>query len=177
MPVSLFQHEFPSQKLLSLCRKDIKMNKKFYPVLLIGAVLALLLAGFLFKQKINGLVSEQMKKQAGTEVVLSGEAWVDSLFNYQNNGKNFSYTLLEFSTDRCTVCKLMKTELEKIQNNRSDINVVYLNTMNPNTQNVMQYFGISVTPTQLVLDKKGAELFRNYGFIAADGLTAKAAER
>ena len=146
------------------------MVRKTIPVALLIIVLV---SGFLLKGKINGVISEQMKKQAGTEVILSGETWVDSLFNYENNGKKYLYTLLEFSTDRCTVCKLMQTELGKIQKSRPEINVVYLNTMNPNTQNVMQYFGISATPTQLVLDKKGKELFRNYGFITAENLLLK----
>ncbi len=153
--------------------KNHEMVKKSIPVIIIAGILALLVFGFLFKGKLTGIISEQMKKQAGTEVILSGETWVDSLFNYENNGKNFNYTLLEFSTDRCTVCKLMKAELGKVQNNRPEIKIVYLNTMNPNTQNVMQYFGISVTPTQLILNKAGDEVFRNYGYISAGELSNK----
>ncbi len=139
-------------------------------------LLIVLISGFLLKGKINSVISEQMKNQAGAEVILSGETWVDSLFNYETNGNDFRYTLLEFSTDRCTVCKAMKPELGKVQKNRPEINVVFLNTMNLNTQNVMQYFGISATPTQILLNRQGKEIFRNYGFIPADGLMAKAVE-
>jgi thioredoxin-related protein len=45
--------------------------------------------------------------------------------------------------------------------------------MNVNSQNVMKFFGISVVPTHLVLDKQGKEIFRKYGFIPGEELLQK----
>jgi thioredoxin 1 len=68
----------------------------------------------------------------------------------------------------------MEPELEKVQNSvKPKINVTILNIMNPNSQNVMKYFGISAVPTQIILDRNGKEIFRNYGFIAAEDLLQK----
>jgi thioredoxin-related protein len=109
-----------------------------------------------------------MQESAGTEVILSGEQWVDSLFNYTQNGEDFENTLLQFKSSGCTICKQMEPELEKVKNTTGKkVNVTVLNVMNVNSQNVMKYFGISAVPTHLILDKEGNEIFRKYGFIPA----------
>lgn len=150
------------------------MLRKVLLVIILLLLAIFLIAGFLFRNEMNDFISEKMKQQAGTEVILSGEAWVDSLFNYTKNEKDFQYTLLEFKSTGCTICKQMEPELEKVRNNQEKkINVVVLNIMNPNSQNVMKYFGISAVPTQLLLDRQGKEIFRNYGFISAGDLMAK----
>jgi thioredoxin-related protein len=96
---------------------------------------------------------------------------VDSLFNYTQNNKNFEYTLLQFKSTGCTICKQMEPELEKVKNTPGEkINVVVLSVMNANSQNVMKYFGISAVPTHLILDKQGNEIFRKYGFISGEEL-------
>lgn len=150
------------------------MYRKLFPGLWIAVFAILLIAALLFKDDMNRFISEKMKQQAGVEVILSGEAWVDSLFNYEKNGKDFRYSLLEFKSTGCTICKQMESVLEKVRNSDDKkINVVVLNIMNPNSQNVMKYFGISAVPTQIILDQSGKEIFRNYGFISAEELLAK----
>ena len=149
------------------------MSRKITSVVLVVGLVAVLVLGYLFKGRINGIISQKMKYDAGEEVILSGKTWVDSLFNYNRNGKGYQYTLLEFKSTGCTICKQMEPELEKVRNFRKvKIQVEVLNVMNPNSQNVMKYFGISAVPTQLILDKQGNELFRNYGFISAEKLMA-----
>lgn len=112
-----------------------------------------------------------MQVSAGNEVVLSGQQWVDSLLNYTKNGEDFEYTLLQFKSSGCTTCKQMEPELKKVKNTTGKkVNVMVINVMNLNSQNVMKYFGISTVPTHLILDKKGKEIFRKYGFISADNL-------
>jgi thioredoxin-related protein len=112
-----------------------------------------------------------MRESNDSTEVLSGERWVDSLFNYTQNNKNFEYTLLQFKSTGCTICKQMEPELEKVKNTPGEkINVVVLSVMNANSQNVMKYFGISAVPTHLILDKQGNEIFRKYGFISGEEL-------
>lgn len=147
------------------------MIRKYWPLILLGLFLVLLIVGYLSKDNLDDYLSERMRETAGSEVNVSGEMWVDSLFNYNKNGKDFQYTLLEFKSNSCSICKRMEPELEKMrQSSGEEINVVVLNIMNQNSLNVMKYFGISAVPTQLLLDKNGKEFFRNYGYITAENL-------
>ncbi|WP_372947856.1 thioredoxin family protein [Mariniphaga sp.] len=150
------------------------MKKQNLPIILLSLLLGLLLLGYFMKNNLNNFIAEKLRASAGTEVILSGEQWVDSLFNYTKNGENFEFTLLQFKSTGCTICKQMEPVLAEIKSApKIKVNVVELNVMNPNSQNVMQYFGISAVPTQLVLNNEGVELFRNYGFIAASELKLK----
>jgi thioredoxin-related protein len=150
------------------------MKKQYLPVILSSLLVLLLIAGLLMKDDLNDFISQKMQESADSEVVLSGEQWVDSLFNYTQNDENFEYTLLQFKSTGCTICKQMKPELEKVKQIPDEkINVVVLNVMNANSQNVMKYFGISAVPTHLILDKQGKEIFRKYGFISAEDLLQK----
>jgi len=152
------------------------MFRKIIPrILILVLPVVVLITAFLLKDELNNLVSEKMKQQAGVEVIMSGEAWVDSLFNYTQNGKEYQYSLLQFKSNGCTICKQMEPELEKIRKTKNgNVNVVVVNIMNRNSQNLMKYFGISAVPTQLILNKKGEEIFRNYGFISAEDILSKA---
>ena len=150
------------------------MFRKIFPGIIVAILAIGLIAGLLFKDNINGFISEKMKLQAGEEVILSGEVWVDSLFNYTKNGKDFQYSLLQFKSTGCNVCKQMEPELENIRKTKVEkVNVMVLNVMNPNSQNVMKYFGISAVPTQILLDRQGNEIFRNYGFISSSEIKQK----
>ena len=153
------------------------MIRKYWPVLVLGFMAILLIFGYSLKDNLNDYLSEKMRETSGSEVNVSGKMWVDSLFNYTKNGKDFQYTLLEFKSNSCSICKRMEPELEKIrQSDGEEINVVVLNIMNQNSLNVMKYFGISAVPAQLLLDKNGKEFFRNYGYIPAEDLKRQIAQ-
>lgn len=147
------------------------MKKQYIPVILLSLFVLLLLSGLFMKDNLNDFISRKMQESADPVVVLSGEHWVDSLFNYTKSGEKFEYTLLQFRSTGCTICKQMEPELEKIKKASSQkVNVTVLNVMNVNSQNVMKYFGISAVPTHLLLDKQGNEIFRKYGFIPSEEL-------
>lgn len=150
------------------------MYRKIFPAILIFVLAVVLAAGILFRDKLNDFISEKIKQHAGSEVILSGEAWVDSLFNYNKNGKDFQYSLLQFKSTGCNICKRMEPELNVIRQTKEEkVNVVVLHVMNQNSQNVMKYFGISAVPTLIILDRSGNEIFRNYGFVSAKDLLLK----
>lgn len=150
------------------------MVRKNLPVILLVILVIVLLLGYLLKDNLNGYISEKMRETAGDETLLSGKEWVDSLFNYTKNKQDFEFSLLQFKSGRCTICKQMEPELEKIENATIPrVNVVVLNVLNENSLNVMKYFGISVVPTHLILDKNGQEIFRKYGFISGEELLEK----
>lgn len=148
------------------------MNRQNLPLILSALLVVLLLTAYFLKDNLNGFISKKMQESAGTEIVLTGQQWVDSLFNYTHNGKDFEYTLMQFKSTGCNVCKQMEPEIEMVKNNASHkVNVAVLNVMNPNSQNMMKYFGISSVPAHLILDNNGKEIFRKYGFISAEELS------
>ncbi len=147
------------------------MSRQNLPVILSALLVVMLLIAYFKKDNLNDFISKKMIESAGYESRLTGQQWVDSLFNYTKNKNDFDFTLLQFKSSGCTLCKQMEPELETLKKDRSaNINVAVINIMNPNSQQVMKHFGITAVPTHLILDKEGKEIFRKYGFIPASEL-------
>jgi thiol:disulfide interchange protein len=148
--------------------------KKILPFILAAFLLILLIVGFLSRTTLNNFISQKMKEQTSAEAALSVEKQIDTKYNYLQNKQNFEFTLLEFGSTGCTICKQMEPVLEEIRKSeKPKVNVVFLNIMHPENQSIMKYFGISAVPMQILLDMQGKEFFRNYGFISAEELVAK----
>lgn len=123
------------------------------------------------KDNMNNYLSEMMKQQASPEIAHSGNALVDSLYNYSSNGLNYEITFLEFGATGCSACKRMESVLEEIQNKYPKrVNVVFLNVLKSESQNLMKLYGIAVIPTQVLLDKTGKEYYRHTGYITTEEL-------
>jgi thiol-disulfide isomerase/thioredoxin len=147
------------------------MNRHNLPVILSALLVVLLLVAYFLKDNLNDFISEKMIESAGHKSLLTGQQWVDSLFNYTKNKNDFDFTLIQFKSSGCTLCKQMEPELETLKKDRAArVNVAVMNIMNPNSQQVMKHFGIASVPTHLILDKEGKEIFRKYGFIPASEL-------
>ena len=127
---------------------------------------------WLFVERQNDrYVSEMMIKQVSPEMTHSGNALVDSLYNYSTNGLNYKISFLEFGSKGCSACKRMESVMEEIGSKYStQLNVVFLNVSKPESQNLMKLYGIAVIPTQIILDRKGKEFFRHSGYISTDEL-------
>jgi thioredoxin 1 len=142
-----------------------------------GGMAVLLFAAFLLKGALNDLISVNMAKSTSEETLVSVKEIIDSNYNYSKNGMDYEYTLLEFGSTGCAVCKQMETEIGKVKASKSSkINVIFLNTNHPENQEFVKYFGISAIPMQVILDKTGAEFFKHYGFISAEELIKKTAQ-
>jgi len=140
-------------------------------VLLAVLLLVLLIIGFFGRNTLNNFISKKMKQQTTTVDSISVSGLINSKYNYTKNGQNFDFTLLEFGSTGCTVCKQMEPVLEemgKLENPK--VNVVFMNIMHPENLVMMKYFGISAVPMQILLDKTGKEFFRHYGFISFEKL-------
>lgn len=137
-------------------------------------LLVLLLFGYLQKDKLNSYISNEMQQQVSTETKTSVEEQIHSKYNYQQNGSNYNFTLIEFGSSGCAICKQMEPVLENLRNEKSSkINVVFMHIMKPENLPWMKYYGISAVPMQILLDKQGNEFFRHYGFISAEELLSK----
>ncbi len=149
----------------------MKILKKYgLLILIIAAGLALLFAVFK-KDQLNELISRQIKNQATATEKFNAANYVQEHFNYAENKIDYDFSALEFKSGGCTICKQMEPELEVIKNwDQKKVNVVVIQIMNPDSQEMMKYFGISAVPTHILLDKSGKEIFRKYGFISASEL-------
>lgn len=148
--------------------------KKILPFIVAVFLVILLMVGFFSRTTLNNFISKKMKEQVGATTVNSVEKQIDTAYNYAQNGKDFNFTLIEFGSTGCTVCKQMEPVLEEMRKlENPKVNVVFLNIMHPENLAMMKYFGISAVPMQILLDKQGKEFFRHYGFISAADLVAK----
>lgn len=154
------------------------MKKINWPVVILSIVVVLLFIAYFNRDKMYSYISEGLQEQAGNDVVQETEKYLEKEFNYVSNGKNYEFTFLEFSSSGCAICKQMEPVLEEIKNSdKVNVNVVFLHIMKSESQNLIKYYGISAVPMQVLLDNKGKEFFRHYGFISAEELVKKIKEQ
>ncbi len=150
------------------------MVRKILPWVVFGVFSVLLVIGFAIKDSMNSYISKMMKSQASPGLTRSGEALVDSLFNYSKNNLDYNITFLEFGSKGCSACKRMESVLGNIRQKYPDkVNVVFVNILLPENQVLMKYFGIAAIPTQVLLNKTGEEYFRHSGFFSTENLEKK----
>ncbi len=127
---------------------------------------------------MNSYLSELMQKQASPEIILSGNALIDSLYNYSENSLKYEITFLEFGASGCSACKRMESVMEEIQSKYPNrVNVVFLNVLKPESQNLMKLYGIAAIPTQVLLNGEGKEFFRHTGYISTADFEKKTIQK
>ena len=150
------------------------MIKKYGLLILSFTVLIGMITAVLSKDKIYDLISKGMQGQSTETEHFNAEKYVRDHFNYAENRQDYQFTLLEFKSTGCTICKQMEPILEELKNwNAAKVNVLVVQIMNPDSQEMMKYFGISAVPTHVLLDVNGSEIFRKYGFIPLHELENK----
>jgi thioredoxin 1 len=146
------------------------MFKKVFPWFVIIILIALLVGLFMMKDNLNTHLSKMMKAQAGSEISSTGEAFIDSAFNYAKNGQSFRLTFLEFGAN-CPACKRMETVMAEIRAKYPQkVNIVFLNILLPENQNLIKYFGVVSIPAQVLLDRNGKEFYRHSGYYSSEDL-------
>ncbi len=148
--------------------------KKIIPFIVAVLLLGLLIFGFLQKDNLNSYISGEMQQQTSQLTRLSVEKQIQLKYNYTENGKNYAFTFLEFSSTGCISCKQMEPVLEAVRNmEQPRVNVIFMHIMKPENLPWMKYYGISAVPMQVLLNNQGKEFYRHYGFISATDLEAK----
>ncbi|PKP51996.1 MAG: hypothetical protein CVT92_10930 [Bacteroidetes bacterium HGW-Bacteroidetes-1] len=149
------------------------MIKKSLQLILFILLFALLIAGYLTKDKLNNYIGNMMQTQVGTYTTNALERKIDSVYNYSKNGSGFEITFLEFGAN-CPACKRMEAVMADIRKKYPEkVNVVFFNILKPENQKLMKYYGIAAIPTQVLLDNNGIEFFRHTGFIATEELQSR----
>jgi len=148
--------------------------KQAFAWLFIALTVLLIVLLFAFKDNLNSFASKSIKAQAGSEIIASEFALVDSVYNYTRNGLSYQITFLEFGANGCSACKRMEAVMDEIRAQYPEqINVVYLNILLPKNQRLMKYYGIAAIPTQVLLNKDGKEFFRHSGYFSVEELKNK----
>ncbi|MBI9066575.1 MAG: thioredoxin family protein [Salinivirgaceae bacterium] len=148
------------------------MLKKILSWFVFVCLFLLIIIGFATKDKLTQYLSESIAKNASPEIIKSGDALIDSLFNYSMNDFNYEVTFLEFGAKGCTACRKMETVMDEVREKYPNmVNVVFLNILLPESQTLMKYYGIAAIPTQVLLDKNGKEFFRHTGYLSTPELT------
>lgn len=94
-------------------------------------------------------------------------------YDYDKNGKKYSYTFLEFGSTGCNACRQMEMVMEEIKSRYpDDVNVVFINVARKENKSIADYYGIATIPTQILLDKQGKEFYRHNGYLSADEISA-----
>lgn len=141
------------------------------PGVAIGLLVILVIAAILSKDRLYEIIGNGMQQGNTAEEKFEAEKYIQNAFNYTVNKKDFTATLIEFKSTGCTICKQMEPILEEIKMwDGAKVNVQVIQVMNPDSQELMKYFGIVAVPTHVLLNKKGDEVFRKYGFVPEEEL-------
>lgn len=147
------------------------MIKKIIPWIVFVLLIVLIIVGFSAKDSMNNYVSEVLKEQANPQVREAGLLLIDSLFNYSAIGSKYNFTFLEFGAKGCSSCRQMEDVMADIKvMYPNDVNVVFINVMQPKNRDLMKLFGIIAIPAQVLLDENGIGFFRHTGYLSTDDL-------
>ena len=143
--------------------------KKIFPVVFIVFSILFFVFLALFKNTLTNYTSELKQSYMNPEIASSEAAKVDSAYNYKKNGLNYLVTFLEFGATGCSSCKQMESVMEDIRKlYPGKVNVQFKNVRLKENQTFMEYFGVVVIPTQVLLDREGKEFFRHTGVLTTD---------
>jgi len=147
---------------------------KFFSWLLVGVSILFFVLLFVFKSKLNDTASDMIYAQLNENEKQNISVFIDSLYNYKNNQQSYQITFLEFGSTGCSACKRMEKVMEEIRvQYPHEIKVIFYNITLPENQKLMKFFGVSVIPTQILLNAEGEEFFRHTGFISVEKLIQK----
>lgn len=134
---------------------------------LIALGVGFLILLFVFKDRMNTMVSEKMTKQVTHEQKTHVKEYIDSAFNYTGNGLPYQITFLEFGATGCVACRRMEKVMAQTRENYPEIvQVLFINVLFRENQDLMKYYGIASIPVQVLLDPTGREYFRHTGYIS-----------
>jgi thioredoxin 1 len=156
---------------MRLSDKSRSRVKGIYNLTLVVLGLGFFVVLFLFKGSMNNFVSKKMAEQAGAETKKTVAQIVDSVYNYQKNGKAYKISFLEFGATGCISCRKMELVMKEVREKyQKNVNVIFYNILLPENQDFMKYYGIAAIPTQILLDSLGREIFRHTGYYSFDEL-------
>jgi len=145
--------------------------RQIFSWIFIGLSVLFLVLLFALKNTLTEYTSDLKKANTDPEIVSSESHRIDSAYNYLKNHLPYALTFLEFGSKGCSSCKQMEGVMEEIKKlYPNKVNVQFKDVRLKENQSIMEYYGVVMIPTQVLLDKKGKEFFRHTGVLSVDDM-------
>lgn len=146
----------------------MKNIKTWIPVILIVVFFLGLIFG---RPYLLEWISKTQRSQLSENTTNIVEDGIRKLYNYNENGENYTYTFLEFGSTGCSACKKMERVMELIKEMYPNkVKVVFVSVMDKSNKDLMNYYGVAAIPFQVLLDSDGKEFYRHTGYISETDL-------
>jgi thioredoxin 1 len=88
----------------------------------------------------------------------------------QEEKNKYKVTFIELGSVKCIPCKKMQPIMKQIEEEYSEVNVVFYDLWKQGGRQYAQQYRIRMIPTQIFLDENGKEYFRHEGFFPKEEL-------
>lgn len=136
----------------------------------IASVILLLTGLALCKGKMTDYISKRMTTRMQRERKENVRNTLSEMYDYGQNGQTYRCTFLEFGSTGCHACRQMEAVMENIKSQYPEVNVIFTNVAHKENRDFVNYYGISIIPTQILLDRNGKEYFRHSGYLSENDL-------
>lgn len=141
--------------------------------------IALFIIGFIVLvsqlDKMNCMIATYNLNFNKTEITQSDS--IIYLKKYDVSNTNYKLSLVELGGKGCKPCKKMEAVLSEIKEDyKGDLNLNIVDVTKVDDRKIASYFGIRFIPVQIILDRKGKELYRHSGFISKEELEEEIAK-
>lgn len=132
---------------------------------------------YLLVQKQNKAIEKYIKDLQNNAAIRKNEKWIakqaalveDPLEQTLNNSKP---SMVDFGSDSCIPCKMMKPILEELQEKyRGKADIVIVDVYR--YRKIASQYGIRAIPTQIFFDESGKEIWRHEGFLSKEEIVKK----
>lgn len=113
-----------------------------------------------------GLLLFSCNASTSTEQLKEFKLHPISSISAKNHISSSKVTFLEVGSETCYSCKIMGKNLENVKKKRPNFNVIFVDIYKDPTG--LKNFNVNSIPTQIILDKKGMELYRHVGILESD---------
>ena len=123
------------------------------------------------RAELSCFLTKYQLSHSNIELTQSDSSLFMKQFTQINTNEVFEFTLIEFGANACVPCRKMDTvlvEIKEIYGNK--INIHFLNVREEKGKKAAKYFGVHAIPVQIILDRKGKEVFRHIGFYSTKNL-------
>ena len=92
-------------------------------------------------------------------------------FKNKDGNKKFQVSLLEIGGVGCKPCRKMDTVLVQLKDvYKENLNIHVSRVTDKDGKKIAKYLGVKAIPTQIIMNKKGEEIYRHTGFLSKTDL-------
>jgi len=133
---------------------------------------------YLLAQKQQQLIGQYLQQLLEKADIIKNERWIEKQVSsgpqalMQEALKSGMPSVIDFGSDSCVPCKMMKPILEELNEEyKGRANVIVIDIYK--NRELAAEYGIRVIPTQVFFDRKGIEFWRHEGFLSKEEIVEK----